>query len=157
MHHVRITLDEHEVFYLYGTVLADTSEIIAAEIHEHHMFSTFLFVFSQLLFPSPVFLRISTARTRSRNGTVLELLATHTYEHLRRGPQHLEIARLQEIQIRGWINHAQCAIDLERRHTGFKFHALREHDLEGISGANVFLGFQNALKERTSQGSFFEL
>src|SRR5690348_1793202 len=97
MHYVRITLDEHEVFYLHGTVLAHTSQIIAAKIHEHHMFSALLFVFTQFLFPADVFFRIGTSRARSRYGPVLQFLPTDTHKHLRRRSQYLEIARLQEI------------------------------------------------------------
>ena len=51
MHHVGVGLDPHQLLDLDAAVLADAAEVVAAEVHQHHVLGALLLVLEQLLAP----------------------------------------------------------------------------------------------------------
>ena len=82
MHDVRVALDVHQVFHLDRAVLAHASQVVAPEIHQHHVFGAFFFVVAHLLLEASIFGFIATAGTRARDRPVLQLAARNAHQHL---------------------------------------------------------------------------
>ena len=55
MHNMGKTLDAHIFFYVYGSDLADLSDIISSKIHKHVVLGTFFFIGEKAFFQCLVF------------------------------------------------------------------------------------------------------
>ncbi len=56
MHYVTVALDHHDIGKLDRAELRDTAHVVAAQVHQHHMFGPFLGIGEQLFGQSLVFL-----------------------------------------------------------------------------------------------------
>ena len=65
MHHVAVGLHRHEVLDLDGAVLAHAPEVVAPEVHEHHVLGALLLVLEQLAGDADVLLGVGAARPRA--------------------------------------------------------------------------------------------
>ena len=118
VHHVRVALHIHQVFYLYRPVLAHSSQIIAAQIDQHDVFGAFFFVGAHFLFQLAIGRVVLPARMRARDRPVFQLRPCHAHQHFRRRAQHVRVAHAQEIHIWRWIYGAQRAIQVEGATSG---------------------------------------
>jgi hypothetical protein len=66
VHDVRVALEPHVLRHADGAVLADTAEIVAAEIDEHHVLGTLFFVALQLFAEAQIFILAAAARAACR-------------------------------------------------------------------------------------------
>ena len=73
VHHVRVAFDDHQFFDLHRAVLADSSEIVAAEIDQHDVFGALLFVGEQLSCERFVFCFSSSPRAACPQWDDIEL------------------------------------------------------------------------------------
>ena len=55
MHDMRVTLDMHEVDYLYRTWCADSPNIIAPQIYEHQMLCSLFWIRKKLFAQTDIF------------------------------------------------------------------------------------------------------
>ena len=146
MHHVRITLDEHEFFDTNGTVLADSAEIVSAKIHEHDVLGALLLVGLKLLREALVFGIICAARSSSRDGSVRHVVSLDPHEHFRRRSYDRGVRHLQEVHVGRGIHDPKRSINLERRGLEVDFKSLRQHHLEDVPGRDVFLRFGDRIQ-----------
>ncbi len=153
MHHVRIALDVHQVFHLHRAVFAHPPQIVAAEIDQHDVLGAFFFVAAHLLFQSAVFGLVAAARMSSGDRPIFQLASGHPHQHLRRRAQNVRIAHAQKIQIGRGIHLPQRAVYIERRDFRNEIEALRQHDLENVSGGNVFLAALDAAQKTLAAGA----
>ncbi len=147
MLHVRIRFDRHQIFDLHRAVIGNTSEIVAAEIDEHHVLRDFLLVGFQILAQHPVFGFGRAAFARAGDRAIVESLAVTTHEHFRRRADHCFFTRAQEKHVRRRIDRAKCAIDLQRLASELGRKPLRQHGLITIAGGNVLLDTPHAVFE----------
>ena len=78
--------------------------------------------------------------------------ALELHVRLRRRSDHRVVAELEQEHVRGRVDPAQRAVDPERRSRRGPLRPLREHDLEGVPGADVLLAAENALLVRRLVG-----
>ena len=78
--------------------------------------------------------------------------ALELHVRLRRRSDHRVVAELEQEHVRGRVDPAQRAVDRERRSGRRPLRPLREHDLEGVPGADVLLAAENALLVRRLVG-----
>src|SRR6266849_7029001 len=141
VHDVGKTLDDHELLDFDGAVVADTAEIVAAEIDEHDVLGALFFAGKQFFFEALVFGFVFAARLGAGNGAIKNVAALYFDEHFRRAAHDGDIVHLQVEEIGRRIQGAQLAVDFERLGFGLGGKALAEHNLENVAGANVLLGF----------------
>src|ERR1700675_2626240 len=84
VHDVGKTLDVNELLDFDGAIVADTAEIVAAEIDKHDVFGTLLFAGQQFFFETLIFRFVFAARLGSGNGAVKNVAALDFDEHFRR-------------------------------------------------------------------------
>ncbi len=79
MHHVAVTLNDHEVGDLHTAVFADAADVVAGEVHEHHVLGAFFGVGEQIFFVGQILGGRGAARARAGDGADLYLafLAAH--------------------------------------------------------------------------------
>jgi hypothetical protein len=95
--HVRVGLHDHEVLDLDRAVLAHPSEVVAAEVDQHHVLGALLLVGQQLGGDRLVVL---PARAGARDGPRARPAAGHRQQRLRRGADDLEVLEVQEVHVR---------------------------------------------------------
>ena len=61
MHHVGVALDHHQLRHLDTARLADPAQVVAAQVHQHHVFGPFLGIGQQIRLKGPVLAFVGTA------------------------------------------------------------------------------------------------
>ena len=140
MHHMRVLFREHELLDPHRSVLTDTPQIVATQIHQHQMLGPLLLILEQFFFKCLLFCRIAATPAGTRDGTILKVRSLNTDQHLRRRAGDAHILTLEKEHIGRRIQKTKGSIDVKgiARIVGFK--TLGEHHLENVSGRNVFLG-----------------
>ncbi len=146
---MRIPLNAHQVFYLHRAIVRNASEIVAAEIHQHHVFCDLFFIRSQIFTQHPIFCLSRAAFSCTRNRTIVESLAVTTHEHFRRSAHYSLVAKSQKEHIRRRIYRTQCSIDLQRLAIERRGKSLRKHHLVTITSGDVVLHLSHAFFEST--------
>ena len=82
VHHVREALEPHELRHPHRPVVAHASHIVAAEIHEHHVFGAFLLVALQLFGQPSIFFIVSSAAAGSGNRMGFDTRPFDANQHL---------------------------------------------------------------------------
>ncbi len=83
MHDVRVAFDLHEVHNLYAADLADASQVVPAEIHEHHVLGPFFGVREKILSQQSVFLGVRATLPGPGDGPGHHPAAFHPDQRLR--------------------------------------------------------------------------
>ena len=131
--HVGVAFYLEELLDLDGARHADTREIVAAEVDEHHVLGSILLGCEQ-----PLGIAVaSLGRAGDRVDAGAASLALD--ERLGRRSDQREPVELEQEEIRGRVDTTQRAVELQRRRRGGSLGALREHDLERVARADVFL------------------
>ena len=131
--HVRVGLDDHQLIDRDAAVLADAAEVIAPEVHQHHVLGPLLGIVDEALREAAVLLLAGAARIGARDRPGLDPVAAHLDQGLRRGPGELKVSELEEVHVGRGVDGAQPAVDREgvnRRRCG---EALRGHHLECVA------------------------
>ena len=133
MRDMRVPLRLHELLDANRAGNAHAREVVAAEIDEHHVLRAVLLRRQQRL-------GVALAR-RDRAGDRVERGArAFALDHrLRRAADECEPVQLQQEEVRGRIDAAERAVELERGRGGRPLRALRDHDLEDVALADVLL------------------
>ena len=94
VHHVRIVLDLHVLGHLDGADLRDAADVVAPQIHQHHMLGALLRIGQQFGRQRGIFLRGLAARARAGDRPHRHGVAFQAHQDLGRGADHMEIAEV---------------------------------------------------------------
>jgi len=148
MHHVGIAFDHHQVLELHGAWLANPAQIVAGQVHQHDMLGAFLGVRQQLLGQRCIGCGIRAAAPGAGNGPqrgqslpVLPLL--HLDHHLGAGADELPVPEIEVGHIGAGIHQPEAAVDRKGFMGQGGLQALAEHQLERVSGHDVFPGLMD--------------
>jgi hypothetical protein len=151
VHHVGVALDHHQFCYLDAARLANPAQVIATQVHQHHVLGPLLGIGQQIRLKGPVLALVGAAgpgagdrpqggfdRAWAPWGAGIERIGLH--HHLRTGADQVPAAEVEEGHIGGWVDHPQAAVELKGLAVDPGFQALAQHELEHIPGGDVFLG-----------------
>ena len=136
---MRETLEPHELRHAHGTEVADTADVVAAEVDQHHVLGALLLVALQLLRQPQILLVGLAAAAGAGNRMRLDARAFHTHQHLRRGANERDAVHADEIHVGRRVHVAQRAVDRERVGAHLGLEALRQHHLVDVAGGDVLL------------------
>ena len=74
----------HQALHPDGAELAYPADIVASQVDQHHVLGPFLLIGQQLLLDAEIFFFVGRARTRARDGTVLDVALLHAHQQFRR-------------------------------------------------------------------------
>ena len=111
MHHVAVSLDVHQLGDLDGAGLGDTPEIVAPEIHQHHVLRALLRVGEQLGLERVVLLTARATAAGTGDGARVQRPARPTHQHLRRGAAERLAVELEVEHVWGGVQQSQRAVD----------------------------------------------
>ena len=144
VHHVRVPLDHHQILHRHSAGLTDPAEVIAAEVHQHHVLGAFLGVGQQIQLQVAILMGCRAARTGAGNGSEAGSDALRRrvglHHHLRTRSDQLPVPEVEEGHVGRWIDHPQAAIELQRLLGNNRLQALADHQLEDVTGGDVFPG-----------------
>ncbi len=146
--YVAVALDLHVLADRHGPGAGDSTEVVPAQVDEHHVLSTLLGVLLELLGEELVLTGVCPAWPRSGDRVGRELVALGLEQQLRRGADHLELGRPDEEQVRARVHPPQRSIepDAVERPTGRRIErqaerlASGEDDLDRLAGRDRVLG-----------------
>ena len=114
VHHMAVALDRTVRLDPHAAGTGDAAQVIARQVHQHHVLGVFLAVGAQLGFQPRVELRLIGPRPGAGDRPQLRLAAVEFHQRFGRGADHGQVAQAAEIHIRGWVDQPQRAVDLER-------------------------------------------
>ncbi len=139
----------HQALHPHGAELAYPANIVASQVDQHYVLGPLLLIGQQLLLDAQILFLVGRARTRSRDGPVLDVALLHAHQQFGRrayqaGGRFVWLAPVfqaeaQEIQVRRGIDDAQSTVDGEGVDSRLHFKALRKHGLEDVTGGDVLL------------------
>src|SRR5580700_6531911 len=146
MHHMRVALDSHQLFGFHRAVLADATEIVAAEVDQHDVLSALFFAGEHFFFKTLVFGLVLAAPACPGNWPIENIAPLNLHQHFRRTSGDSDVVHLQEKKIGRRIERAQFAIDVKRLGVRFGGESLADHHLKNIAGADIVLRFAHGLE-----------
>ena len=90
VHHVAVALDHHQVTDGHAAILADTTNVVAGQVHEHDVLGALLGISQKLLLQGQVFRLISPATTGASDGSDFHGPIFTAHMQFRRGPDQCE-------------------------------------------------------------------
>ncbi len=132
---------------MHGARTRHATEVVAGEIHEHHVLGRFLRVGEQGLFIGQVFRRRRTARQRARDRPQRRTAAVQAHQRLGRRADDREVVELEIEHVRRRVEQPHRPVHLERLHVGAAAEQHREHDLVDVARRDVFLAGIHAVRE----------
>jgi hypothetical protein len=137
---VAVALDLHVLARRDRARSRDAAEVVAPEVHEHHVLGALLGVGEQVARLLEVLLDRVRARPRAGDRALPHGAAGHGHERLRRGARDLEVLEVEEVHVRARVDGAQAAVDRERVHGAVGAPPLARHHLVDVARADVLLG-----------------
>ena len=134
---MRVPLDAHELRDLHRAELRHPAHVVPTEVDEHHVLGALLVVAEQLLLEYLVRHARVPAGARARDRAQLDAVAGLAHEHLRRRAHEVPGPELQVEHVGGRIDDAERAVEVEGIAAELLVEALREHDLDAVSGVDV--------------------
>ncbi len=147
MHDVRVLLHDHEVLDADGPGARHPSDIVAAQIHQHHVFGAFLLVGQELFPQGAVFFLGGSAAAGAGDRPQLHEAIFAADQHFRRRPHQLHLGEPQVVHVGRGIDHPEGAVHVERPGPNGRLPPLRKHALEDIAGLDVLLRLHHDLLE----------
>ena len=146
--HVAVALDLHVLAHGHGAGAAHPSEIVTAEIDQHHVLGPLLRILLELLGQDLVLARIDAPWPRARDRMGGQLVALRLEQELRRGADDLELRRTDEEEIWARVDAPKRSIQadaVERtpgRRVGREIERLAagKDDLDRFAGGDRVLG-----------------
>ncbi len=146
MHHVRIVLDRHVVGDAHRADLRHAPDVVAAEIHQHHVLGALFRVRQQLLGERRVFVGRLAARARAGDRPQCDVAVLKPHQDFGRCADDVKIVEVEEKHVGRGIERAQRAIQREWARAERLAHALRQHHLHDVAVEDVALGAFDHLK-----------
>ena len=159
MHDVGEPLDGHVFFYFHRPKLADLSDIIPSQIHQHIVLGPLFFVCQQFFFQPLVFLfrGSSWPGACQREGVKRPILQLHQRLRGSSGNLHIVTGKIKHVRRR--IQCSQYPVGIEKASFIVCFQPVGKHHLENIALPDIVLGFLHHIavplfvKERPEIGS----
>ncbi len=120
--------------------LRHAADVVAAEIEQHQMFGALLLVRQQIGGQRLVLGDRLAAPARAGDGADRHFAGAHAHQDFRARADDLEAAEIEIAEEGRRVHTSQRAIEREGRQGEGRGEALRQHDLENVARANVFLG-----------------
>ena len=152
VHHMGVALDHHQLAHLDAARLADPTEIVAAQIHQHHVLGPFLGIRQQISFQLQVFGFRQAAGPGAGNGpqggfhpaaAIASRLGFH--HHLWAGSNQVPAAEVEERHVGRGVHHPQAPVELKGIPRNGGFEPLAQHQLEYIPRGDVVAGGDHGL------------
>ncbi len=126
---------------------ANATDVVAAEVHQHHVLGALLRVGEQFEFEGFVLLAGRTARTCTRDRTHRDGVTFEAHEDLGTRPDDVEAAEVVIEHVGRRIQRPQRAVQRERRCRVRMGQPLRQHDLHDVAVVHVALRALDGLDE----------
>src|SRR5262249_2604639 len=117
---------------------AHSSKVVSPEVHQHYVLGAFFFIGKQVRLQPGIFLLGGPSRTRSGDRIDLGGAPLYAYEDFRRRADNGEILQFQEIEVGGWVDDPERAVDVKKVPFVPGGKALGENDLENIPLTDIF-------------------
>src|SRR4029077_12725709 len=142
-----VPLNSHKLWNPNGSIVANSTQIISGQVHEHHVFRTFLFVLKQFSGQCLVSRRIPSEWPCTSDGEAFRVATDLSGQHLWAGPDYFPVAKLEVVHVGRRIDPPKRPIEPEERTLERNLVPLRQNYLENISGFNIVLGLLDSLAE----------
>ena len=142
-----VALDLPPRIHAHAAGPRDAAEVVAREVHEHHVLGAFLRVGEEPARLRLVVGLVGAARQRARDRPEHRAPSRQPHERLGRGTGHRETAGLDVVHVGRGIEEPQCAIDLERLELALAAEADRKHQLVDIARSDVRLHARDRVAE----------
>jgi hypothetical protein len=144
VHDVRVALDHHQVAHRHAARPADATEVVAAQVDQHHVLGPLLGIGEQFGLQGLVLHLIpaagSGAGDRPHRGPHRAVLQWFGLDHhLRAGADQVPVAEVEEGHVGGGVDHPQAAVEVEGIALDAGLKPLAQHQLEHITGLDVGL------------------
>ena len=148
MHHVRVAFDHHIVGDLHAAGIGHAANVVAAQVHQHHVFGDFFRVGQQVFGQCLVFFARFAARAGAGDGAHGDGVVLAANQDLRRRTHHVEVVEVVEEHVRRRVQAAQRTVQRQRRVGKRHAHALGQHHLHDVAVQDVVLGVGHVTLER---------
>ena len=119
---------------------ADPAHVVTSKVDEHDVLGELLRVLDELGLESPVLLLGRAAPACAGNRPRHDTTAEKLHHRLGGRPHDRDAPLPEEEHVRTGVHLAQHPVDVERLTAELEVEALRQHDLERVTGADVLLG-----------------
>ncbi len=140
MHNVRITLRRHVLGHAHTARFGHPADIVAPEIHQHHVLGPLLGIGQEFLFERGILLPGCTPWARSGYRPDRDHAAFQSHQDFRRSAHDMEVRHVKVEHVRRRIQCAQRTVQRQRGRAERKAHALRQHDLHDVAVEDIALG-----------------
>ena len=132
-----VALKRHELVYIHRSKLGNTTNIVARQIHQHHMLGNLFWIFLQLGCQFAIVLLVDTTFASARNWSTHHFAIAQLHQRLGRATNNGQFGMLDVIHIRTWVDLTQHAVHVKRIGIQSNIKSLREHDLKNIASLDV--------------------
>ena len=132
-----VAVELHVFIEVHLHVVTVAAQVVACEVHEHHVLSVFLRVVAQELSGPAVLFGIARALGSTGDGVDIRRVALNAVVGLRAGAEDAEAAEVEIEEIRRRVDGAQGAVELEVVTLVALDKAARDDDLEDVTAQAV--------------------
>ena len=111
MQHVAVPLDLHVLGHGHGSGAGHAAQVVAAQVHEHHVLGPLLGVVLEAVAQGVVLGGIGAARPRARDRVRGDAVALHADQQLRAGAHDGELRHAYEEEVRAGVDAAQRTVE----------------------------------------------
>src|SRR5213594_4680313 len=108
-----VPLNSHKLGNLDSPIFADSTKVVPRQVHEHHVFGSFLFILKQFGCKCFVSRRVASEGSRSRDGKALRVATDLPGQHLWAGPDYFPVAKLEVVHVWRRIDPPQRPVEPE--------------------------------------------
>src|SRR3954470_3998228 len=105
-----VALDDHQLFHIDRSEIANAPEIIAGKVYQHDMLGAFFGIGEQLELEGLILLTIGPTAPRAGDGANLDLSVFAAHMDFRRGPDERKAFQLEQEHVWRRIDGARRAI-----------------------------------------------
>ena len=145
VHHVAVALDGETGGNLHAVGGGDPADVIAAEVEQHQMLGVLLGIGEQAFAVRLVLFARGAARAGAGDRADSHLAIAHADEDFRARSDHRETGEIEEVEEWRRVYAPERAIEREGRQGEGASEALRQHDLEDVTGGDVVLRLEHHL------------
>jgi len=147
VHDVGVALNHHQLADADAARNADAAQVVATEVHEHHVLGPLLRIGQEVLLQGQVFGFVAAAGpgARDRPQGSLDPAAAIGHglgldHHLGTRANQVPASEVEEGHVRRGVDHPQAPVELKRLPLDRRLEALADDQLEDIPSGDVFLG-----------------
>src|SRR5436190_17207297 len=110
-----IAFDGHGFSYPNAARFSNAADIVASEVHQHHVFSAFLRIRKQFPLQLDILFACRTPWSRASNRPHRDHPTFKSYQNFRRSSDNMEIAQVKVEHVWRWIERAQSPVQRQWR------------------------------------------